>query len=262
MANSFTFNGRCSADFDLFVEHFPNQSKPARKVTAISIPGRNGALILDDGGYENVTVRYQCYFRGGPERATEIAEWLLSGDAKYLRLEDTYHTGYFRKALFAGPMDIENHFNRKGRVTLEFNCLPELWLISGEEQIVIDLDIEGPRYQQFEIVNPTAFPSKPLIRLVGMGGTTINIDCIGYGSESLVVGVFSKDYDDYVDIDCEMCNCYKGSALRNNIVELSLGKTGFLSLGPGKNIVSSLGWQAIGAQTISQIIITPRWWRL
>ena len=74
--NYFVFAGKRSADFGLFVEASPNQPKPKRKVKLIDIPGRNGALRIDQGGYQNIAVTYQCAFLGGPEKAAEVAEWL------------------------------------------------------------------------------------------------------------------------------------------------------------------------------------------
>lgn len=250
MDNYFTFNGYRSTDFELFIEHYPDQPKPAKKISKESIPGRNGDLVLDDGGYENVTVKYQCYFRGNPERAAEIAEWLYSGGANYLRLEDTYNPGYFRKAIFSGPMDIANHFNCKGRVTLEFDCLPELWLTSGEEEIVID--VGAANSFAATIVNPTRFPSRPVIRLMGDNGTSLTVEGTGTFAAMTIT-----DLDEYIDIDCEMENCYKGATLCNSNVIMAT--TEFPRLGPGENTITVVGQ---GLQTITQIVVIPRWWRL
>lgn len=108
MDNFFMFAGRRSTEFGLVVERFPSQPKPARKVELISIPGRNGMLRVDQGAYENVTVSYECYFKGGPNQASTISGWLYASGGGYAVLRDTYHPDVFRMAAFDNMSEIEN----------------------------------------------------------------------------------------------------------------------------------------------------------
>ena len=89
--------------------------------------------------------------------------------------------------------------------------------------------------------NPTRFPAKPLIRVYGTGTVTIN---------DIVITV--SDVTSYVDIDCELMDCYEGSTNRNDDVAFSTYD--FPVLMPGVNPVSFVG--------PSSVEITPRWWRV
>ena len=90
--------------------------------------------------------------------------------------------------------------------------------------------------------NPTPFRSKPLIRLYGEG--TLDIDGIT---------ITVSDCDEYVDIDCEMMDCYEGDTNRNNDVAFSTYD--FPELKPGDNTFSTDG-------DVTALMIKPRWWRV
>ena len=90
--------------------------------------------------------------------------------------------------------------------------------------------------------NPTQFPSEPMIRIYGTGsfemdGVTITI----------------TDCTSYVDIDCELMDCYEGSTNRNNDVTFSTYD--FPKLQPGDNAINIISG-------ITAVEITPRWWRV
>lgn len=92
-----------------------------------------------------------------------------------------------------------------------------------------------------ELINPTPFASKPIIRVYGDGAFTMNdvtVTITGGGT--------------YTDIDCEMMDCYEGTTNRNQNVSFSTYD--FPELKPGENTV-------IGS-TIGTLYIKPRWWRL
>lgn len=245
--NYFIFKGRRSADFGLVVESYPAQPKPARKLERISIPGRNGSYTIDGGGYESVTVSYNCYFRGGPDQASRIASWLYGSGPGPSRLEDTYHPGVYRLASFAGQLEIENVHNRFGRLTLDFFSRPELWLSSGDEPIILTPDPSVRTYEAC-VYNPTAFPALPLIRLEGVGAASINIG----RSYISITGL-----EDYLDVDAETQDCFRGTENKNSLVTVTSDI--FPLLSPGDNKVLVAG---VGAQTISKITIWPRWWTL
>lgn len=92
-----------------------------------------------------------------------------------------------------------------------------------------------------EMINPTMFPSKPLIRVFGNGDFTLNDVTV------TITGATS-----YTDIDCEMMDCYEGDTNRNQNVSFSTYD--FPELKVGSNTVSG--------ENIDRVYIWPRWWRL
>lgn len=93
-----------------------------------------------------------------------------------------------------------------------------------------------------DMSNPTLFPASPLLRVYGTGTFTMD------GCEIAIT-----DCTEYVDIDCELMDCYEGSVNRNNDVTFSTYD--FPKLRPGDNIISDI-------TGITLIEITPRWWRV
>ena len=56
--NSFTFNSISSVDMGLIVESKDIYSMPARDISLVSVPGRNGDVLIDNNRWQNVTISY------------------------------------------------------------------------------------------------------------------------------------------------------------------------------------------------------------
>lgn len=229
-----TWNGTTSDSLGIFVEYYPERIKPAKKANIVSVPGRNGNIILDTDSYENVIQEYEIYIsENRPVNAADIATWLYS-PIGYKKLSDNYDSTHFRLAYYIGETNIESIFNRFGRATLQFSCKPQRFLNTGET--VTTLTSSG------SIVNPTAFASLPIIKITGSGTINLNI-----GGQVIKIVIDSGN----ITLDCEMQNAYKGTTNLNSKV------TGaFPKLASGSNAISWSGG------TVTKIEITPRWWEL
>lgn len=236
---SLTFNGTNSDNIGVIVERYPARTIAQRIVNTIRIPGRNGVLTQSEG-YDNVVQDYEIYVSaaavGLPSAAASMAAWLLAPDG-YCRLEDSYNTGEYRMARLINSADLQNFFNRFGRCTLSFDCMPQRWLTSGETATTYSADAT--------ITNPTSFVAMPVIEVVGSGDI------------EFAVGGTSVQVDDLVSsitLDCENQNAYDGVTNLNNSVTVSGGS--FPVLQPGSNSVTFV------TGSITSITITPRWWQL
>ena len=101
--------------------------RPERDYDIISIPGRSGDIVIDKGSYKNVDKTYYLAMANGkslPEMSKTIMNWLL-GPSGYVRLEDSYEPGYFRYAMYKGPLSIRNILNRAARAQIIFSCKPQ-----------------------------------------------------------------------------------------------------------------------------------------
>ena len=162
MRSTIYFNGKSSADFGLIVEYYPESVHAARRGELISIPGRNGVIIREDGAYDTYSQTFQIWFRNTLNRDTfqtarDVAEWLL-GASGFCRLEDTYEPEHFRLARFVGPLNVETVLKNHGRATLEFDVQPQRYLKSGETP----LTFQGGSVST--ITNPTKFEARPLLK--------------------------------------------------------------------------------------------------
>lgn len=216
-------------------------SAPKRDLNFQAISGRNGDLILSNNRYENVDVSYTVFVVSKTiselaDKITAIKQWLYSNADGYSRLEDSYDTKFFRQAVFSKALDIEDELNKIGVFTINFSCKPFRYAKNGEEEIVITS-------YPFTISNPYSFESLPYIKIEGNGTSTLILQ---RESNNSVWNISSVD--EYLEIDSEQMNFYKGTALKNDTVTgegFPVFKTGETILFVGDNI--------------KKVTIIPRW---
>lgn len=234
MMHYFTFAGRSTHDFGIWISGESTYSAPERNVETQEVAGRNGSLLFDRGNFKNINVKYPAFIKEG--MPNKVRDFLNFAGSKigYQRLEDTYHPYEYRMARFKSnpTIDSSGYMNRSGKFTLEFDCKPQRFLKSGEE--VTTLMADGV------ILNRTEFPAKPFLRVYGTAPGTVSI-----GTETITI----TSIDSYVDIDCEIMDAYKGAVNCNNNVAF----TDDIVLSPGENEIALTGG-------ITQVDITPRWW--
>lgn len=230
-----TFNGKSSADCRIQVAHPPGYAYPERDYTITHIPGRNGDIIQDNGGYQNVERTYVVWFDTVNEDfatyANSVSAWLHSTTG-YARLEDSYEPNYYRMAIYQESNILENIYNQVGGATIVFNCKPQRFLKTGETPVTVT--------SGGSLSNPTGFEAYPLIKVSGTSGAlTVNGNQIALSS-----------IDDYTMLDCELQDAYKETTNKNSTVSGT-----FPVLKPGSNTISWTG-------NISSVVITPRWWTI
>ena len=232
--NRFMFNGKYSTDYGIYISGEGTYNSPELDVDVVSVPGRNGDLVFSNKRYKNITVEYPAFIRSEfADNAQSAKAWLLRPQ-KYCRLQDDYHPDEYRLALFEGPLNFDMQFlNHSGMCTVSFNCKPQRYLVSGEEQF--NCTNGGSIY------NPTLFDAEPLILVSGSGAGTLHI-----GEYTVQILSLSN-----LILDCETQNAYYGSTNLNSTISADI----FPKLTAGNNVISWSG----GIQSVK---ITPRWWTL
>lgn len=238
----FWFDGRCCTDFGIICSGSGTWNAPARDVTPVEIPGRNGVLLLDNGRYKNIPVAYPAFIhRRFANNAAAARAWLLAGTG-YRRLEDDYHPEEYRLARFSGPLEFEAHFlNRSGEMTLEFDCKPQRYSKAGDRPI--QLSQSGT-----SLHNPYAFTALPCITVYGSGPGNLQV-----GSTTVQI----KALDGSLTLDSEIQDAYKipapGQPAQNK--NNTIFAPEFPALAPGDNTVSWTGG-------IERVEVVPRWWTI
>ena len=227
--NYFVYKGIKSSDMGLRIESKEVFSAPEYEVDFLSIPGRHGDLIGDGGRFPNAQITYSVFLPAKSitelsQKITAVKGWLYSGLNSYHTLSDTYDTEFTRKAVYAGKLDIEDELNRIGVFTISFSCQPFRYSIAGAKSQLVG---NGK-----SLTNPYPFQSQPRIRVVGNGEGTLTLQ----SADSNATWTFT-DIDEYVEIDSEMMNCYKGTEPKNDTV----AGDGFPILYPGENTFSFSG---------------------
>lgn len=234
MRDFFTINGEPSTRYNTFVAKVNHMDAPERDYSEIEVPGRNGTLITDNGRYKNIEQNYECYIRDNVDtNAMALRNWLLSYTG-YQRIEDTFHPGEYRLGIVRGAFSMDVSDRKRGAVTVAFNCKPQIFLKSGEEEKTFTAS--------GSIFNPTSCVAKPLLRIYGAGTITVN------GKRVTFTGNTS-----YVDVDCDLQDAYYISQNMNSYI--TLPDYDFPILSPGTNTIT------LGAG-VTRAIITPRWWHL
>lgn len=235
MRNHFIYNGKDCMAYGVYISGSGVFDAPRRSYEKIVIPGRNGELSIDNGRYENISLRYPAFAHENFFESMAGLKAALLADPGYHRLEDSYYPEEYRMALFEGGMTVTPAQNLKaGEFEIEFYCDPRRFLKSGDlAQTIADGG---------HIENPTAFPSKPLIRVTGYGEMYV-------GGDKITI----SQHFAYVDIDCEMMDCFHESDNANGYV--SFLSNDFPVLGPGRTNITH-------DPTITKIEVTPHWWRI
>lgn len=231
--NHFTFNGHSTGELGLLVSGINIYGSPSRIVEKINIPYRSGDLLIDTGAYSNYMLTYTVDIIDNTKATAEsLSQWLL-GSTGYCRLTDTYNTDIYRMAAYYNQLDYTlSALYRYGRATITFDCKPQKYLLTGETAVTITSS-------SYTLNNPSAMVSKPLLRLTGTGTAVVN------GTTIVVNSV-----DEYVDIDCDTMQIFKGTTNKSSTVTM----TDFPELKSGNNTITKSG--------LTNIIVTPRWWKL
>lgn len=237
----FTYNGRSSAEFGLHIEKKDVFSAPEYDAEFISIPGRSGDIINPNRRFSNIKVTYTVFLARKNAAALaavlrDIKGWLYSEPDRYHEITDSYDTEYFRYGVISGNLDIEEQLNKVGSFTVTFNCKPYKYSFVGQQAVAADA-------AELTITNPTAFESRPYIKLYSSGAVTLNIS----SPDSTSLWTISA-IDEYIEIDSELMNCFKGTVLKNDIVT----GEGFPVLKPGENLIACAG-------NVQRFEVVPRW---
>ncbi len=230
--------GISSDDVHVVVERYPGVELAGRKLDTQSVPGRNGDLLFPQNAYQNYVQAYEIYVSAErirlPRAMREVANWLC-GPVGYQKLEDSYDVETYRRAYFAGPLDVESILHRFGRATIEFNCQPQRFLRVG------DLAVQAAQGQV--LLNPTAFAALPLITVTGTGAGTLTVGDVTVTINSMPRGV--------IVLDSDTQNAYYGAFNLNSTVSAPE----FPTLPAGESAVRWTGG-------ITGVEIIPRWWTL
>lgn len=234
---SIIWAGKSSQDLGIVIEKAPTISRPARKFTTYTIPGRSGDIIEPQDAWSNYTQSYSIWAGGYTDGSAQlsmsaISAWLLSPKG-YQRLEDNFEPDIYREAYFVGPIEAEDILSQVGKCEIQFNCKPQRYLKLGEKR---------KTYSSGDVIfNPTQFEAKPLITVYGSGNGSITIN----GSTLTITGM-----TDYLNIDCETMDVYRQTSENRN----SLVSGTFPTIAPESN--------TIVYNNLSSVEIIPRYYSI
>lgn len=229
------FDNKSSLDLGLYIASKGSYKGAERDISYLSVPGRSGDLVFDNGRYKNIKIPYKLnVLNTTPFSWAQLTHlikgWLLAKQG-YLELWDSYDPYYYRLASYADEVNIEQNLKEYGSLSLTFNCKPFKYSLEGKKMV----KLTSPDF----LHNPEFFSSKPYIKIVGSGSVTLSINSVAF---------LFDDIDGYIEIDSDTMTCYKGTTNESS----KMYSTAFPELTPGKNTISWTG-------SVSEVDIIPRW---
>ena len=122
----FTINNKTNKDFNFKVKSSNHLLKPKKKLEFISIPGRTGDLIIDEGARENFTLIVEGYIDARETNLKTLCDSLdnwLNSTTGYQTI--TFDDGTVLKAVLISEIDINEIVKNFGELTLEFSAYRE-----------------------------------------------------------------------------------------------------------------------------------------
>lgn len=113
--------------YGVYVDVAQSHDKPKKNVEAVSIPGRNGDLIIDYDTFQNVTITYPCLIRGADalDRYQDLITFLANMKG-YKDIRCSADPAHFREGVFISQQ--APTVKRQGNdvyFDLAFNCKPQ-----------------------------------------------------------------------------------------------------------------------------------------
>ena len=169
------FKGVRSDEMGCKIEAMPAEYVPKRRYTRVTVPGRSGALAIDEGAYEPVTLTASLNLAAKADPRA-VNAWLTgSGD---LVLSDSPQ--YRRKAIVIDgiPYKRRRLCNGEAYDTLAVKFLCDPFLYESEPEIL-------PLESGAVLTNLGTAPAEPVIEVTGSGQVALDVGGVGVLLEGL-----------------------------------------------------------------------------
>lgn len=113
------------SDYNAFAVYCNIFERPERDISVVSVPGRNGDLIFDNGRYKNVDRIYEIHVVG-VENVHNLIRDLVS-TVGYQRLEDEYEPNVYMMARIKAKPSVRKFVGNAVMITVTFDRMPQKW---------------------------------------------------------------------------------------------------------------------------------------
>lgn len=204
---------------------------PERKIEIIDVPGGNGSLYLDLGGYNDITIPISfeaVNIDSVNNNYRYIKSWLDNIKDYKLYIVNTTDCFYKVKSVKI-PSNFETIYNLYGKFDVNFICEPLAYLTDGSFEVPI------PNI----LYNPTDYESKPTYIVRGEGLITLVVN-----SKEISMNISGE-----VIVDTELELILKNGSIINVSKK---GSWEDLCFGPGENNISFKG-------NNFEVLVIPNW---
>ena len=220
----FTYKGKSSRDMGLQINGNLEFEAPRRDVNLVSVAGRDGDLVMDNGRFEAVTKTINCRLKTDDESVESVVNRIHNWLAVDVGYHDFLWSGdpaFTYLAMVESPSRTERVLSKLARMALKFRLHPVKYLTSSltEQRITSGTVID----------NPFVLDAKPVIRVVGTG--TLNFTIGGQEFEL-------RNIDNGITVDSESMTV---ASFDGRDMEFDKLYGSFPVLKPGDNLISFSG---------------------
>lgn len=162
-----TYAGKRLSDFGCYWDGSQIYVRPQKIIEKYDIMGRSGDLLYTDTSkFSNIIIPFNCFIKENfRENFSALSDFLNNTDG-YQVLRTTEEPDTFRQAVFHSAI-VPNMgaFNHYGQFTLEFDCMPQLWIDDGCKEIQLANGINT-------VYNPTYSKAYPIFIVNSMSSAT------------------------------------------------------------------------------------------
>lgn len=166
---SFTFNGVSSTTHGLRVTSDYVINSTGNDVETVSVPGRDGDLLISKNRLKSVTIELPCTVlssRKLTDAESDISNWLNVDGYKDLTL--SWDPDFIYRSAFIETFEIASLMRQFGKVKLNFLTYPVKFFKQGRTTQTLS---NGATVNGIGNVN-----AKPIITLIGSGDCTLTIN--------------------------------------------------------------------------------------
>ena len=201
----------------------------------VTVPGRDGELIMDKGRYETVVRKFPCRLlipNNGDLEAhiSQMHQWLVDEEGLHDLLLDP-EPDFVYHARIDNGVTTTQILSHLGKVVIHFRLHPIKYLATGLREV--------PVTPGTNLSHPFGVNAQPIIRIVGGGNMTLNI-----GGRPLVLQGIAGGC--LIDSQTQTI-----TSLEGRITLFDRMYSPFPVLRPGNNVITF--------PNHIQVFITPRW---
>lgn len=235
----FILDGVNSSDHGVIIQGRPTIDTPNRRVEFKQSFGMSGELPYDEESYENTEMKLNLIVKGTATRSASanrefVQDWFDSGRymdfIPYFDQDKIYHVMATEAPSFMTKYFLEEH----QIVSLKLTVLPYKHYVQSPKVT---------RTTSGTITNPHLKPSKPLLKVIGSGDITLNVNGIPF----LLKGVAGHIY-----LDSELSFAYENNDGLLTNANNKVRTLDYPTIKPGSNTISWTG-------AVTSVEIEPRW---
>lgn len=186
-----------TATYGLYVDTAMSYNKPAKNVETISVPGRNGDLVIDYDTFKNVVITYPCFMKGNFDEDFFRLMDTLAGMKGYQQIICSNDPTHYRDGVpIIQQAPKVKRLNKDGYFDLSFNCKPQRYEYPQTWKSVANI-YSG---------QPLTF--RPIFKVTGSGTITIGVVRPGEQQPYKTYTITVTSNTGIIYIDCEKMDCY------------------------------------------------------